>query len=104
MRRRIAACLLWGMAWTAHAEDISAARREALLNLLRQDCGSCHGMTLKGGLGPSLLPEALAGKSDEFLITTILDRHPDTAMPPWRHFLSPHEAGWLVQQLRAHSW
>jgi cytochrome c55X len=70
------------------------------MNMLRQDCGSCHGMTLKGGLGPPLLPESLAGKSDAFLIDTILNGRPDTAMPPWRGFFSPDEAAWLVKQLR----
>jgi len=38
-------------------EEISAERQTELLYLLKQDCGSCHGMTLQGGLGSSLLPE-----------------------------------------------
>ena len=37
----------------AYAETISAQRSEELRNLLIQDCGSCHGITLKGGLGPA---------------------------------------------------
>lgn len=84
----------------AFAGDIPAERQAALLNLLRQDCGSCHGMTLRGGLGPALLPETLAGKSDAYLIEIILNGRPDTAMPPWRGFFSPDEAAWLVRQLR----
>ncbi len=79
---------------------ISPQRQAQLIHLLRQDCGSCHGMTLKGGLGSPLLPGNLIGKPDELLVDTILNGRPDTAMPPWRGELSPAEAAWLVEQLR----
>lgn len=75
-------------------------RQSALLYLLRQDCGACHGMTLKGGLGPSLLPERLAGIPDDVLIATVLDGRPGTPMPPWRFMISPGEAAWLVHRLK----
>ena len=39
--------------------DLPRERTAALSYLVRQDCGSCHGMTLKGGLGQSLRPAAL---------------------------------------------
>lgn len=80
--------------------SIAPARKAELKYLLDQDCGSCHGMTRKGGLGPALLPANLAGKPDELLIATILDGRPGTAMPPWRGQLSEAEAAWLVEQLR----
>jgi len=86
----------------AYPEGIPAQRQQALLNMLRQDCGSCHGMLLNGGLGPPLLPETLAAKPDASLVDTILNGRPGTPMPPWRDFLSPSEAGWLVAQLRKH--
>ena len=82
------------------AQGVPLERQQALVNLLRQDCGSCHGMLLNGGLGPPLLPESLASKSDEDLVHAILDGRPGTAMPPWRDFLSASEAAWLVTQLR----
>lgn len=75
-------------------------RQAALLHLLRQDCGSCHGITMKGGLGPALLPRNLAGKPDSMLIETILQGRPGTAMPPWQGMLSREDAGWLVSRLR----
>ncbi len=75
-------------------------RQQALLDLLHQDCGSCHGMTLQGGLGPALLSSALAGKSEAMLAGTILNGRPGTAMPPWSRFLSREEADWLVTQLK----
>lgn len=88
-----------GGAWAG--DEPSPARQTELRYLLTQDCGSCHGSTLKGGLGPSLLPQALAGKSRELLIATILDGRPGTAMPPWRPMLDAEEAAWLVDRLLA---
>lgn len=76
-------------------------RQRELIHLVRQDCGSCHGMTLQGGLGPSLKPEALRDKPVDSLVATIYQGRPGTAMPPWRRFLSEVEARWIVEQLLA---
>jgi cytochrome c55X len=84
----------------AVAEEPSPARRETLIYRLRQDCGSCHGLTMKGGLGPPLLPATLAGKPEKYLIEVILHGIPDTAMPPWAFEIERSEAAWLVRQLR----
>lgn len=80
--------------------DVDLSRQQELMYLLKQDCGSCHGMTLKGGLGPSLLPQALAGKPAELLITTILEGRANTAMPPWKAMLTQDEAAWMVTRLQ----
>lgn len=104
MRRAVSAVLLLGATTLTVAGEIPVERQQALLNLLKQDCGSCHGMTLKGGLGPSLLPEALAGKSRTLLAETIRKGRPDKAMPPWGDFISPDETDWLVQQLLEKTW
>jgi len=79
---------------------LTPARKAELVHLLKNDCGSCHGMTLKGSLGPSLLPEALSGKPSESLRSIILDGVPGTPMPPWRGLLTEDEAGWLVAILQ----
>jgi cytochrome c55X len=79
--------------------DVPVARQQALRYLLAQDCGSCHGLTLQGGLGPALTRDALAGKSPELLRAVILHGRPGTPMPPWQPFMSEAEATWLVQQL-----
>ncbi len=76
-----------------------AARQRELVRMVRQDCGSCHGMTLKGGLGPALLPENLKGKPVEALIATIYEGRPGTPMPPWKPFMSEAEAAWIVDKL-----
>lgn len=78
-----------------------APRQRELVHLVRQDCGSCHGLTLQGGLGPVLTPAALAGKPAEGLAATILGGRPGTPMPPFRGMLSEAEAEWIVEQLMA---
>jgi len=92
-----AALLLVGAA--AEAEGIGSAHAAALERLVRQDCGSCHGMTLKGGLGTPLTPQALAGADAETLSAIVLDGLPGTAMPPWRGLLSETEARWIAAYL-----
>jgi cytochrome c55X len=84
---------------TAIANDPSPQRQQELKNMLNHDCGSCHGLTLKGGLGPSLLPDALKNKTDDFLVQTILEGRKGTAMPPWKPFMTEQETLWLVKKL-----
>jgi len=91
--------LMW-VTTTAFADVPSPDRQNTLRNMLNHDCGACHGLTLKGGLGPALLPEALAGKPDDFLVATILNGREGTAMPPWQPFMNRDEAAWLVGVLR----
>jgi len=97
---RIAICLGLVAASAAAAADPAPARQAELAHLVRQDCGSCHGLTLKGGLGPSLEPAALAGKDAEMLRFVILHGRRGTAMPPWRAHLDESEAQWIVEQLK----
>lgn len=80
--------------------EVTAARQTELMYLLKQDCGSCHGMTLKGGLGPALLPETLAGKPEQLLVAAILDGREGTAMPGWKTMLNQDDATWLTRQLQ----
>jgi cytochrome c55X len=85
---------------TGLAAEPSPERQTLLRDLLKNDCGACHGLTLQGGMGPALLPDSLAGKPDEFLVTTILNGRKGTAMPPWQPFMNHDEALWLVGVLR----
>ncbi len=101
--RWVVACFFAG-AMVAHddagAADPAPERAAELVRMVRQDCGSCHGLTLKGGLGPPLLPETLSEKPDESLRQTILHGRPGTPMPPWNAFMNEAEAGWIVRQLK----
>ncbi len=74
-------------------------RQQELIRMVRQDCGSCHGLTLRGGLGPALLPGNLRDKPPAGLKYTILLGRPGTAMPPWHPFMTEAEADWIVAQL-----
>jgi cytochrome c55X len=76
-----------------------ADREPALIRMVRQDCGSCHGMRLTGGLGPALTREALADKPLDGLAATIFQGRPGTPMPPWRALLSEAESWWIAEQL-----
>ncbi len=78
---------------------ISASRKAELHDLLLEDCGACHGITLKGSLGPSLRPTALAGKSKAFIVSTILHGRKNTPMPAWLGVLSRDDASWIADQL-----
>lgn len=72
---------------------------DELIRMVRQDCGSCHGMSLQGGLGTPLTREALADRSAETLAATILYGRPGTAMPPWKSLLNEAQANWIADQL-----
>ena len=81
-----------------HALD--SARESELTHLVRQDCGSCHGMTLKGGLGGPLLPESLLDLESESIASIILGGVPGKPMPPWQGQLSEEEALWIAENLK----
>lgn len=83
----------------ALAGELPAGRAAELAHLVLNDCGSCHGLSLAGGLGPDIRPAALAGRSPEVLVATILDGRPGTAMPPWRPLLTEAEAAWIAGYL-----
>ena len=93
-----------GFCATAFAQDgvgtPDSARQAEIMHLLRQDCGACHGMRLRGGLGPALSAERFRDWSVEQLAQTILQGRPGTPMPPWQPFLTDGEARWLAAQLK----
>jgi cytochrome c55X len=83
----------------ASAEEV-APDPVKLANLVRQDCGSCHGLTLKGGLGKPLTAEQLGPWDRDQLVHIILDGIPGTPMPPWRPLLSERDARWIADRLK----
>lgn len=82
----------------AHADESKKLERMVI-----QDCGSCHGLTMKGGLGRPLTAEALAHVDTQTIATIILDGVPGTAMPPWRPLLSEQQAQWMAEYLKSRS-
>ena len=83
------------------ASTPATARQQQLVRMVRQDCGSCHGMRLTGGLGPALTREALAERPLESVAATIFHGRPGTPMPPWRALLSEGESQWIAERLLA---
>ena len=80
---------------------VDPVRQAEVLYLLKHDCGSCHGMTRRGGLGPALLPGNLLDRPPLLMVNTVLDGRPGTPMPPWRGLLTEQEVHWLVEALRS---
>ena len=78
----------------------SIDREQELQHLIKHDCGSCHGMTLNGGLGPALRIDALKDKPDELLFITIKEGRPGTPMPPWKSLLSDEDINSIIEILR----
>jgi cytochrome c55X len=87
--------LLMALAVSSAAQDA-----ERLEHMLTQDCGSCHGLTMRGGLGKPLTHEALANSEAQSIASIILDGVPGTAMPPWRPLLSEADAMWMANYLK----
>ncbi|MBB1491439.1 MULTISPECIES: cytochrome c [unclassified Paracoccus (in: a-proteobacteria)] len=81
------------------ATEIAPPRQAELEHMVIQDCGSCHGLTLKGGLGKPITPADLADHDPEGLAAIILDGVPGTAMPPWRPLITEAEALWIADYL-----
>lgn len=82
------------------SDRISSERQAELRNFLEQDCGSCHGLRMAGGLGPPLQAAAIENKPAQFLAATIQLGRPGTAMPPWSAFFSEEESLWLARELK----
>ncbi len=91
--------LLLAAAAALLASEAAAVDDTALERLVRQDCGSCHGLTLKGGLGPDIRPDALDHYDHETLKMVISDGIPGTPMPPWKPLLTKEELDWIVAYL-----
>lgn len=88
---------------TASEVTLTSEQHLSLRTLLHQECGSCHGLLLKGGLGPALTADALQGQSPEQIALTIMYGRPGTAMPAWNRFLQPAESLWLANFLLQNS-
>ena len=95
-----AAVLVCAAATTAAGGEIGTERQHQLSYLVLEDCGSCHGMTLKGGLGKPLRAADLKHLEARTIARIILDGVPGTPMPPWRGLLAEDEARWIAEALK----
>ena len=96
------------LASAGHAKDLNsdapgnpdAARQTQLIRMVRQDCGSCHGIQLTGGLGPALTRQAMAEIPFDSLFSVIYHGRPGTPMPGWKTMISEQDASWIARQLQ----
>ncbi|SPH23830.1 hypothetical protein DEA8626_02902 [Defluviimonas aquaemixtae] len=95
--RSIAILLLSSLPASA---EIATDRANRLEHIVEQDCGSCHGLTMNGGLGSPLTPTALSATESEGIAEIILEGVPGTAMPRWRPLLSEEDALWIADYLK----
>lgn len=101
MRKRLVPQLLAQLALALPCTaEVPPERAAGLEHMVLQDCGSCHGLTLKGGLGRPLTAAALADADPQALALIILDGVAGTAMPPWRPLISEDEAMWIAHYLK----
>jgi len=86
-------------ALASHAGEVTMPRAAELQNLVQQDCGSCHGLTRKGGLGPDIRAQTLARYEADGLAGIIKYGIDDTAMPPWGPLLNDDDINWIAEYL-----
>lgn len=82
------------------SSELTDERIRQLNQMLIHDCGSCHGLTLNGGLGPALTPAAMQGKPTETIRQTIVNGRKGTPMPPFGSMLTGQEIDWLVDAIK----
>ena len=86
--------------WQVDASELAPRRQQELLTMLQHDCGACHGLRLKGGLGPPLNTDTLKERNTAELINIVTEGRKGTPMPPWKEILNAEEIAWLVDRLR----
>ncbi|MCW8878432.1 MAG: cytochrome c [Kangiellaceae bacterium] len=87
----------------ASANELTPKQKQELIYLLKQDCGSCHGLTMQGGLGPALLKKNLKGKPLNYIEIVISEGRPGTPMPPWKEILTKAEIHFIAEYLLSDS-
>ena len=103
----IAACVCWALAGgafgaqSAPSDEPGPERQTTLIRMVRQDCGSCHGLRLTGGLGPALTRDVMAAQPLDSLVSVIFNGRPGTPMPGWKSMISEGDAVWIARQLQA---
>ncbi len=82
------------------ADEFSLEQITVLQEFVHQDCGSCHGLSLKGGLGPAITKEALKDKNIATIGAIIRHGRPGTPMPPWSPVLDQSQIDWIANYLK----
>src|SRR2546430_8572570 len=90
----VLALIILPLGLIAGADDSTPRTPIQIVNTM---CAGCHGSTLTGGAGPSLVDSYWNhGNSDESIARSIRDGWPLSRMPPFRRILSGAEIDGLV--------
>lgn len=99
--KKLVFVLLALFANSSFSAEPSAEKQAEIKRLLQNTCSSCHGVDLKGAIGPALKPETLANKADDMLIDTIYNGRKGTMMSSWKASMNKEEIAWLVGILKS---
>ena len=84
-----------GMRWRRQTRVLRA--RAVLVNMVREEYGSCHGAhPQKAAWVRQLTPRCAKGEITRGVEQTILYGRGGTPMPPWAPFMTEAEAGWII--------
>ncbi len=80
--------------------EITNERQSELLYFVEQKCPACHGIGMRGSIGPALSKANLQHLSVNAVTLTILYGLPEKGMPAWEAQLSEREASWIAELLK----
>lgn len=89
------------LSWLLCATGLASPGKSKVEDLYRENCASCHGDSLDGGMGASLVDRAWKyGDTDLEIAAVISNGIPDAGMPAFQEALSPGEIRSLVVYIR----
>ncbi len=80
--------------------EVTNERQSELLYFVEQNCPACHGMRMRGSIGPPLSEASLQHLSVNEVTLTILYGFPEKGMPAWEAQLSEKDAYWIAELLK----
>lgn len=80
--------------------EVTNERRSELLYFVEQNCPACHGIRMRGSIGPALSKANLQHLSVNAVTLTILYGLPAKGMPAWEAQLSERDAYWIAELLK----
>ena len=80
--------------------EVTDERQSELLDFVEQNCPACHGIRMRGSIGPALSKANLQYLSVNAVTLTILYGLTDKGMPAWEAQLSERDAYWIAEFLK----
>ena len=80
--------------------EVTNERQSELLDFVEQNCPACHGIRMRGSIGPALSKANLQHLSVNAVTLTILYGLTDKGMPAWEAQLTEGDAYWIAEFLK----